>query len=158
MRLTLLLILCTICALLTWANPLQSGDGPHLIGARSQDMGAPPAFNVFKSKNNPDTQIRFIKDSGVCETTPGVGQLSGYIDIGTNMSMVRSDLISDFCFAETVIFSGSGSLKLAMTPILHRSRFGMFLLKRHNIKIHGWTACQVKRRTWMLFYDRTFPR
>ncbi|KAG5220603.1 alpha/beta-hydrolase [Salix suchowensis] len=37
-----------------------------------------------------DVQLRFIKDSGVCETTPGVGQMSGYIDVGKNMSM-RTD-------------------------------------------------------------------
>ena len=35
--------------------------------------------------------LRGVKDSGVCETTPGVNQLSGYIDVGTNMSMVRND-------------------------------------------------------------------
>ncbi len=99
MRLALLLVLCAICALVTWATPLQPGDGIHLTVTQSQDAGASPAFTVFKSENNPDTQIRFIKDSGVCETTPGVGQLSGYIDIGTNMSTVRllSDL-KEVCF------------------------------------------------------------
>ena len=34
--------------------------------------------------------LRGVKDSGVCETTPGVNQLSGYIDVGTNMSMVST--------------------------------------------------------------------
>ena len=43
----------------------------------------------FKSQNLNDTKLRFVKNSGVCETTPGVNQLSGYIDVGTNMSMVR---------------------------------------------------------------------
>ena len=33
--------------------------------------------------------LRGVKDSGVCETTPGVGQMSGYLDVGENMSMVR---------------------------------------------------------------------
>ena len=32
--------------------------------------------------------MRFVKNSGVCETTPGVQQISGYLNIGTNMSMV----------------------------------------------------------------------
>ncbi|KAJ7590662.1 alpha/beta-hydrolase [Mycena floridula] len=35
----------------------------------------------------PDVSMRFVADSGVCETTPGVHQMSGYLDIGTNMSM-----------------------------------------------------------------------
>ncbi|KAI0752460.1 alpha/beta-hydrolase [Daedaleopsis nitida] len=41
----------------------------------------------FESAIMQDTKLRFVRNSGVCETTPGVNQLSGYIDIGTNMSM-----------------------------------------------------------------------
>ncbi|CAA7262537.1 unnamed protein product [Cyclocybe aegerita] len=37
--------------------------------------------------NSPGVSLRFVADSGVCEATPGVRQLSGYIDVGTNMSM-----------------------------------------------------------------------
>ncbi|KAL0569910.1 hypothetical protein V5O48_012056 [Marasmius crinis-equi] len=40
----------------------------------------------FKSDLFPDVGLRFVKNSGVCETTPGVEQFSGYIDIGANMS------------------------------------------------------------------------
>ena len=43
----------------------------------------------FKSQVQADVGLRFVRNSGVCETTPGVEQLSGYIDFGTNMSMVR---------------------------------------------------------------------
>ena len=47
--------------------------------------------NVFASRNLADnTTLRYVKDSGVCETTPGVSQMSGYIDVGTNMSMVST--------------------------------------------------------------------
>ncbi|KAG9308308.1 Alpha/Beta hydrolase protein [Chiua virens] len=42
---------------------------------------------VFRSQIHPDTNLRYITNSGVCETTPGVNQYSGYIDVGTNMSM-----------------------------------------------------------------------
>jgi len=42
---------------------------------------------VFTSQMQDDVQLRFIKNSGVCETTPGVLQMSGYIDVGTNMSL-----------------------------------------------------------------------
>ncbi|EIN14710.1 alpha/beta-hydrolase [Punctularia strigosozonata HHB-11173 SS5] len=41
----------------------------------------------FKSSVHDDTGLRFVKDSGICETTPGVSQISGYLDIGANMSM-----------------------------------------------------------------------
>ncbi|KAH9912758.1 alpha/beta-hydrolase [Epithele typhae] len=34
------------------------------------------------SLNIADAKIRAVKNSGVCETTPGVGQMSGYLDVG----------------------------------------------------------------------------
>jgi len=48
-----------------------------------------PVKREVTSKILPDVKLRFVADSGVCETTPGVHQMSGYIDVGTNMSMVR---------------------------------------------------------------------
>jgi hypothetical protein len=50
---------------------------------------ASPAKKTFQSQNMEDVALRFVSDSGVCETTPGVHQMSGYITVGTNMSMVR---------------------------------------------------------------------
>ncbi|KAG1740432.1 Alpha/Beta hydrolase protein [Suillus paluster] len=41
----------------------------------------------IRSKVHNATGIRYVKNSGICETTPGVTQISGYIDVGTNMSM-----------------------------------------------------------------------
>ncbi|THU97491.1 alpha/beta-hydrolase [Dendrothele bispora CBS 962.96] len=46
-----------------------------------------PVRRELTSKILPDVKIRYVADSGVCETTPGVHQMSGYIDVGTNMSM-----------------------------------------------------------------------
>lgn len=40
----------------------------------------------FESSLLADTKLRYVKNSGVCETTPGVEQISGYIDVGKNMS------------------------------------------------------------------------
>ena len=42
----------------------------------------------FRSQIQNDTNLRYVANSGICETTPGVTQYSGYIDVGTNMSMV----------------------------------------------------------------------
>ena len=42
----------------------------------------------FTSATNSNVSLRFVTNSGVCETTPGVQQISGYVDVGTNMSMV----------------------------------------------------------------------
>ncbi|KAG1898067.1 Alpha/Beta hydrolase protein [Suillus fuscotomentosus] len=41
----------------------------------------------IRSKVHNATGIRYIKNSGICETTPNVTQISGYINVGTNMSM-----------------------------------------------------------------------
>ena len=32
-------------------------------------------------------KIEFVTNSGICETTPGVNQYSGYLSVGTNMNM-----------------------------------------------------------------------
>lgn len=32
-------------------------------------------------------KIEFVTNSGICETTPGVTQYSGYLSVGTNMNM-----------------------------------------------------------------------
>ncbi|KAG1886806.1 Alpha/Beta hydrolase protein [Suillus subluteus] len=41
----------------------------------------------IQSKVHNATGIRYVKNSGICETTPNVTQISGYIDVGTDMSM-----------------------------------------------------------------------
>ena len=43
-------------------------------------------YNVF---NHAATggQLQFVNNSGVCETTPGVNQYSGYFSIGNNQNM-----------------------------------------------------------------------
>jgi len=47
-----------------------------------------PTPKTYQSQNMADVGLRFVSDSGVCETTPGVHQMSGYISVGQNMSMV----------------------------------------------------------------------
>ncbi|KAI2465142.1 putative carboxypeptidase S1 [Annulohypoxylon bovei var. microspora] len=43
-------------------------------------------YNVFEHVAT-RSKLSFIKNSGVCETTPGVNQYSGYITVGENMNM-----------------------------------------------------------------------
>lgn len=43
---------------------------------------------TFRSRIQTDTSLRYVANSGICETTPGVNQYSGYIEVGKNMSMV----------------------------------------------------------------------
>ncbi|KAF5328037.1 hypothetical protein D9758_017459 [Tetrapyrgos nigripes] len=46
-----------------------------------------PVKRELVSQNLEDVKLRYVADSGICETTPGVHQMSGYIDVGKNMSM-----------------------------------------------------------------------
>ncbi|KAJ7650889.1 alpha/beta-hydrolase [Roridomyces roridus] len=46
-----------------------------------------PAKHTFTSVHQDGVSLRFVNNSGICETTPGVHQMSGYVDIGTGMSM-----------------------------------------------------------------------
>ena len=34
-------------------------------------------------------KLEFVTNSGICETTPGVNQYSGYLSVGTNMNMCK---------------------------------------------------------------------
>ncbi|KAF7311281.1 Carboxypeptidase S1 [Mycena kentingensis (nom. inval.)] len=56
-----------------------------LIGAAS--LAPAPVTHKFVSSAQDAVALRFVNNSGICETTPGVHQMSGYVDIGTNMSM-----------------------------------------------------------------------
>jgi len=67
----------------------------------------------FTSQKNNGTKLRYVNDSGVCETTSGVHQVSGYVDIGTNMSIVRAIQNTVNILLMFFLLSGSGSLNLA---------------------------------------------
>lgn len=114
-------------------------------------ISTPASHSVFTSRQQQDVQLRFIKDSGVCETTPGVGQMSGYIDVGKNMSMVSlywaGGLELKLTYAVNA-YSGFGSLKLANhrrprlslygTVICYKIYIARFIL--HN-RLNGGPGC-----------------
>ena len=41
----------------------------------------------YAAGNYTGAKIEFVTNSGICETTPGVNQYSGYLSVGTNMNM-----------------------------------------------------------------------
>lgn len=43
-------------------------------------------FTVFEHAAT-GTRMEFVTNSGICETTPGVNQYSGYLSVGTNQNM-----------------------------------------------------------------------
>ena len=43
-------------------------------------------FTVFEHAAT-GAKLEFVTNSGICETTSGVNQYSGYLSVGTNMNM-----------------------------------------------------------------------
>lgn len=43
-------------------------------------------YNVFHHRST-DVRINYVSNSGICETTPGVEQHSGYLSVGEDMNM-----------------------------------------------------------------------
>ncbi|KAF8128601.1 Alpha/Beta hydrolase protein [Boletus edulis] len=75
-------------------QPLISSLSAFVVGVVSIPASSPHDSSqlrtrelVFRSQIQHDTNLRYVANSGICETTPGVTQYSGYIDVGTNMSM-----------------------------------------------------------------------
>lgn len=108
----------------------------------------------FKSTWFEDTNLRYVMNSGICETTPGVTQYSGYITVGKNMSMV--------CFCTALSFpvltcklSGSGfsgrGIPQKQLPLL--SGKSLPLAREYLSMID-----QAQRWTWLFFHDWAFPR
>ncbi|KAJ3826667.1 alpha/beta-hydrolase [Lentinula raphanica] len=58
-----------------------------LIHNVHSSSGTPAITFTQASTNLQDVDIRFVNNSGICETTPGVQQMSGYITVGQNMNM-----------------------------------------------------------------------
>ena len=89
------------------------------------DLSETPFIHArFTSEINPDVSMRFVNNSGICETTPGVNQISGYLDVGQNMSMV-SILSKQRSSWIHLCFSGSGSLNLELLQKPLPSHFGL---------------------------------
>lgn len=66
------------------------------------------------------SKMEYVKNSGICETTPGVNQYSGYLSIGDNMNMwfwlVPFTSIENIIDA-SLISTGSSRLATALSKL-----------------------------------------
>jgi hypothetical protein len=64
---------------------------PALLALASASLAiASPSLNAKSNENvyyhrSTDTAMSIVTNSGICETTPGVKQVSGYLTVGKNM-------------------------------------------------------------------------
>lgn len=78
-------------------------------------------YNVFEHAET-GTKLSFVNNSGICETTPGVNQYSGYLTVGTNMNMWFCKSTRPPELEKLRAFTNpriQGSLKLATMPARH---------------------------------------
>ncbi|KAK7530742.1 putative carboxypeptidase S1 [Phyllosticta citribraziliensis] len=59
---------------------------PHLQNKRSTVLKEGVEYNVFEHAAT-GAKLEYVNNSGICETTPGVNQYSGYLSVGENMNM-----------------------------------------------------------------------
>lgn len=84
--------LCLLLALPVLSTATGTWHAPRSVPPRNNDKQVTKreqngiTYNVFEHRDTNST-LSFIKDSGICETTPGVTTYSGYLSVGTNMSM-----------------------------------------------------------------------
>lgn len=65
-------------------QPQSAADSNARIFKREERNGI--NYNIYEHAATNST-LSFVQDSGICETTPGVTTYSGYLSVGTNMSM-----------------------------------------------------------------------
>lgn len=76
-----LLASATAFAGLSFAAPLTSGKDKRSFVERDGVN-----YTVFEHAAT-GAKLEFVTNSGICETTAGVNQYSGYLSVGTNMNM-----------------------------------------------------------------------
>lgn len=73
-------------ASLVSAAPLEGGSKDKLSFVERDGAN----FTVFEHAAT-GAKLEFVTNSGICETTKGVNQYSGYLSVGTNMNMCKFD-------------------------------------------------------------------
>jgi hypothetical protein len=73
-----------IPTLLTLALASLAIASPALVDRRSFEVRGVANYTVFEHAAT-GTKMSFVTNSGICETTPGVNQYSGYLSVGKNM-------------------------------------------------------------------------
>lgn len=79
-------LLAAVARTVVAAPAAATGSSSHLMNKRYIEERDGIAYNVFEHRDT-NSKMAFVKNSGVCETTPGVNQYSGYFEVGKNMSM-----------------------------------------------------------------------
>lgn len=82
-------------------------------------------YNIFEHAAT-DTTLKYVSNSGICETTPGVNQHSGYQTVGESVlhAAVLGQAADRSLPQVTISTCGGGSLRRATIPRLRLWLFG----------------------------------
>lgn len=114
----------------------------------------PTPYNTFVSKAF-NAGLRYVNNSGVCETTPGVHTASGYIDIAQNQSLVRR-----YTPEKHINPLGTVVLVLCCTRKSWDCSFHTMVsyVPSPTIAFNSLVFFQAKRRSRLFLHDWAFPR
>ena len=84
--------LFAVLATLTFCSALPAQEfgrdvGPEMRGKRSFEKRDGVEHTIFEHEAT-GAKIDFVTNSGICETTPGVNQYSGYLSVGSKSDCV----------------------------------------------------------------------
>lgn len=102
MRFSTGLLLGLTLGALSIASPLPNDPGSKDKRSFVERDGT--KFTVFEHAAT-GAKLEFVKNSGICETTPGVNQYSGYLSVGTNENTWFWLYVADPLIYETSILS-----------------------------------------------------
>lgn len=95
---------------LSWSIALLTG---IILSSHAKQLEETAVHQVFRSQLLNNTGLRYVQNSGICETTKGVNQVSGYLDIGENQSTVCFGCyLPELRSSKLTVTSGFGSLNL----------------------------------------------
>ena len=138
-----------ISSLLTLALATFTIASPALVDRRTFEVKNGVNYTVFEHVAT-GSKLSFVTNSGVCETTPGVNQYSGYFSVGTNMVNYTSPCVicvSTDMFSEYVVLV----LRSPQQPLYRTSRFmaqwGSWL-QQHDWPLPGEWPLHLQQCLW----------
>lgn len=117
-----------VLASLTLSSALPAQDygrdtAPELRGKRSFVKRDGVDHTIFEHEAT-GAKIDFVTNSGICETTPGVNQYSGYLSVGSKSGLSSYTKPFSKSMIKAMRTCGSGSSRLETTPQRLLSQLG----------------------------------
>lgn len=122
---------------LTMPNLSGSGAKPEIKGKRSTEVVDGVEHTIFEHEAT-GAKLDFVTNSGICETTPGVNQYSGYLSVGSRYFLASL---------------GEGSAYL----YFRKPKYVVLVFRVSTQPTYSSVSTLAEWWTWMFFNDRSLP-